>query len=298
MAADLNRIDLAAASTLAVGRTPLQTIGLSAVKAFFYLILIIVGVLMVLPFYWMIIESFQSPQNLVAFPPKWWPLPPTVRHYTDAMAQAPFLLYYRNSLGVAVISVGFSIVFGLFSGYAFALYKFPLKNVLFILILSTLMVPIQVTSVSLYILMANFRWVDTFPGILAPNLASAFGVFFITQTIRSMPRSLIDAARIDGAGEVRIVVTIVAPLIKAVMATVALILFIDSWNDFLWPVIIINSRDLRTIPVGVAFFKDPYHIAFGPLMAATSIATVPMIVAYLFVQRFIIKGIAATGLKY
>ncbi|HUX20634.1 MAG TPA: carbohydrate ABC transporter permease, partial [Spirochaetia bacterium] len=225
-------------------------------------------------------------------------LPATVQHYKDAMAQAPFLLYYRNSLGVAIVSVGLSSIFGLFAGYAFALYKFPLKNVLFIIILSTLMVPIQVTSVSLYILMANFRWVDTFPGILAPNLASAFGVFFMTQTIRSMPRSLIDAARIDGAGEVRIVVTIVAPLIKGVMATVALILFIDSWNDFLWPVIIINSKELRTIPVGVAFFKDPYHIAFGPLMAATSIATVPMIVVYLFVQRFIIKGIAATGLKY
>ena len=183
-------------------------------------------------------------------------------------------------------------------GYAFALYRFPLKNVLFILILSTLMVPIQVTSVALYILMAQFRWVDTFMGILAPNLASAFSVFFLTQTIRGMPRSLIDAARIDGAGEVRIVVTIVTPLIKGVVATVALILFIGSWNDFLWPVIIINSQRLRTIPVGIAFFKDPYHISFGPLMAATSIATLPMIVIYLFVQRYIIKGIAATGVKY
>lgn len=281
-----------------LGGSPVRVSAIAAVRVLFYTVLIAVGVLMVLPFYWMIVESFQSPENLVAFPPKWWPVPPILQHYRDAMAQAPFLLYYRNSLGVAAVSVGLSILFGLFAGYAFALYKFPLKNVLFILILSTLMVPIQVTSVSLYILMANFHWVDTFPGILAPNLASAFGVFFITQTIRSMPGSLIDAARIDGAGEIRIVVTIVAPLIKAVMATVALILFIDSWNDFLWPVIIINSKELRTIPVGVAFFKDPYHIAFGPLMAATSIATVPMIIVYLFVQRFIIKGIAATGLKY
>ena len=160
------------------------------------------------------------------------------------------------------------------------------------------MVSIQVTSVSLYILMARFRWIDTFPGILAPNFASAFGVFFMRQTIKGMPVDLIDAARIDGAGEIRIVATIIAPLVKSVMATVALILFIDSWNDFLWPVIVINSERLRTLPVGIAFFKDPYRISFGPLMAAASIATVPTIVVYLFVQKFIIKGIATTGLKF
>ena len=146
--------------------------------------------------------------------------------------------------------------------------------------------------------MARFGWIDTFLGILAPNLTSAFSVFFMRQTIKSMPIDLIDAARIDGAGEIRIVLTIIAPLLKGITATIALILFIDSWNDFLWPVIIINSQWLRTIPVGIAFFKDPYHISFGPLMAATSIATVPMIVIYLFLQRFVIKGIATTGLKF
>ncbi len=253
---------------------------------------------MVMPFYWMIVTSFQIPENLIAFPPKWWPQPPTLEHFQAATDQAPFLLYYRNSLIVAAISVTCSIVFGLFAGYAFAVYRFPLQNFLFILILSTLMVPIQVTSVSLYILMARFHWIDTFPGILAPNFASAFGVFFMRQTIKGMPVDLIDAARIDGAGEIRIVATIIAPLVKSVMATVALILFIDSWNDFLWPVIVINSERLRTLPVGIAFFKDPYRISFGPLMAAASIATVPTIVVYLFVQKFIIKGIATTGLKF
>lgn len=275
-----------------------QTTGRIAAKSLLYLLLAVFGVLMVMPFYWMIVTSFQIPENLIAFPPKWWPQPPTLEHFEAAVDQAPFLLYYRNSLIVAVISVSCSVVFGLFAGYAFAVYQFPLQNFLFILILSTLMVPIQVTSVSLYILMARFRWIDTFPGILAPNFASAFGVFFMRQTIRGMPGDLIDAARIDGAGEIRIVATIIAPLVKSVMATVALILFIDSWNDFLWPVIVINSERLRTLPVGIAFFKDPYRISFGPLMAAASIATVPTILVYLFVQKFIIKGIATTGLKF
>lgn len=276
----------------------LESAGRISAKILLYLVLAVFGVLMVIPFYWMIVTSFQIPENLIAFPPKWWPQPPTLEHFQAATDQAPFLLYYRNSLIVAAISVTCSIVFGLFAGYAFAVYRFPLQNLLFILILSTLMVPIQVTSVSLYILMARFHWIDTFPGILAPNFASAFGVFFMRQTIKGMPVDLIDAARIDGAGEIRIVATIIAPLVKSVMATVALILFIDSWNDFLWPVIVINSERLRTLPVGIAFFKDPYRISFGPLMAAASISTVPTIVVYLFVQKFIIKGIATTGLKF
>ncbi len=279
-------------------RSSVGRAGRGAGKLLVYLLLAVFGVLMVMPFYWMIVTSLQIPQNLIAFPPKWWPQPPTLEHYGAATEKAPFLLYYRNSFIVAAISVSCSVVFGLFAGYAFAVYRFPLQNFLFILMLSTLMVPIQVTSVSLYILMARFGWIDTFPGILAPNFASAFGVFFMRQTIKGMPTDLIDAARIDGAGEIRIVSTIIGPLVKSVMATVALILFIDSWNDFLWPVIVINSERLRTLPVGIAFFKDPYRISFGPLMAAASIATVPTIVVYLFVQRFIIKGIATTGLKF
>ena len=268
-----------------------------AVKTLVYLLLVAFGIIMVLPFYWMIVSSFHTPQNLVAYPPRWWPRPAVLTHYANALSKAPFLLYYRNSLIVAAISVGLSLLLGLFAGYAFAIYSFPLKGFFFILILATLMVPIQVTSVSLYILMAKLSWIDTFAGILAPNLASAFGMFLITQGVRATPLELINAARIDGAGEIRIVVTIIAPLVKSVIATAGLILFIESWNDFLWPVIIINSERLRTIPVGVAFFKDPYDISFGPLMAAASIATVPMIVAYLFVQKYIIRGIASTGLK-
>jgi len=267
-------------------------------KTLVYLLLIVFGILMVMPFYWMVVSSLHTPKNLVAYPPKWWPRPAVLTHYASAAAKAPFLLYYRNSLIVAVISVGLSLLLGLFAGYAFAMYSFPLKGFFFFLILATLMVPIQVTSVSLYVLMAKMNWIDTFPGILAPDLASAFGMFLISQGIKGMPMDLIHAARIDGAGEIRIVLTIIGPLVKSVIATAGLILFIESWNDFLWPVIIINSEWLRTIPVGVAFFKDPYDINFGPLMAAASIATVPMIAAYLFVQKYIIKGIASTGLKF
>ena len=270
----------------------------SLAKLNLYLLVGGVALLMILPFYWMIITAFMPAPDIIAFPPKWLPTSLTLEHFTAAFAKAAWLTYYWNSFVVATVSVGCSLLFGLFAGYAFAVYRFPLQGFFFLLILSTLMVPVQVTSVALYIMLAKINWVDTFLGILAPNVASAFGVFMIRQGIKSIPVDLIEAARIDGAGEVRIVLTIITPLIKTTLATVAMILFLGSWNDFLWPVIVINSPGLRTLPVAIALFKDPYgNINYGPLMAATLISTGPMLVAYIISQKHMIRGIALTGLK-
>ncbi len=263
-----------------------------------YLVVGAVAALMILPFYWMLITAFMPAPDILAFPPKWVPTRLILEHFVAAFAKAPWLTYYWNSLVVAVGSVSCSLLFGLFAGYAFAIYRFPLQNFFFLLILGTLMVPVQVTSVALYIQLSKIGWVDTFLGILAPNFASAFGVFMLRQGIKQIPVDVIEAARIDGAGEMRIVLTIIAPLIRTTVATVAMILFLGSWNDFLWPVIIINSANLRTLPVGIALFKDPYgNINYGPLMAATLISTAPMLVAYIISQKYMIRGIAMTGLK-
>ena len=263
-----------------------------------YLLVGAVAALMILPFYWMIITAVMPAPDILSFPPKWIPTRLTLEHFVAAFAKAPWLTYYWNSLVVAVASVGFSLLFGLFAGYAFAVYRFPLQGFFFLLILGTLMVPVQVTSVALYVLLSKFGWVDTFLGILAPNFASAFGVFMLRQGIKQIPVDVIEAARIDGAGEIRIVLTIISPLIKTTVATVAMILFLGSWNDFLWPVIVINSSNLRTLPVGIALFKDPYgNINYGPLMAATLISTAPMLLAYVVSQKYMIRGIAMTGLK-
>jgi multiple sugar transport system permease protein len=266
-------------------------------KLILYFLVLAVGIIMILPFYWMVATAFSPIEDITAFPPKWIPSYLTLGHFQEALHKAPFLLYYRNSLAVAIISVGCSVLFGLFAGYAFAVYRFPLQNFFFILILSTIMIPFQVTCVALYVLLAKMKWVDTLWGILAPNFASALGVFLIRQSIRTVPTALIDAARMDGASEIRIVLTIVAPLIKTTLATVSMILFLNSWNDFLWPVIAINSVNLRTIPVGIALFKDPYHTEYGPLMAATVISTAPMLIVYFISQKYVIKGIALSGLK-
>jgi ABC-type glycerol-3-phosphate transport system permease component len=263
-----------------------------------YLIAGGVAMIMILPFYWMAITAFSPAPDIIAFPPKWFPTHITLEHFTEAFAKAPWLTYYLNSFVVAVVSVSCSLLFGLFAGYAFAVYRFPLQTFFFLLILGTLMVPVQVTSVALYVLLSQIGWVDTYQGILAPNFASAFGVFMLRQGIKSIPVDLIEAARMDGAGEVRIVLTMIAPLVKTTLATVGMILFLECWNDFLWPVIVINSPDLRTIPVGIALFKDPYgNINYGPLMAATVISTGPMLVAYAISQKYMIRGIALTGLK-
>lgn len=267
-------------------------------RLFLYLALGGGAAFMILPFYWMLITSISPAPDVIAFPPKWVPSRIVWDHFREAWGTAPWLTYYKNSIVVATVSVGLSLLFGLFAGYAFAVYTFPLQTPLFLLILGTLMVPVQVTSVALYIFVARLGWVDTYQGVLAPNFASAFAVFLIRQAIRAVPSDLLDAARMDGAGEMRIVLRIVAPLIKPVLAAVAMLLFLGSWNDFLWPVIAINSEGLRTLPVGIALFKDPYGmIGYGPLMAATVIATGPMLLAYAFSQRFMIRGIVLTGLK-
>jgi len=267
-------------------------------KPLLYLIITVGGIVMILPFYWMIITSISPVTDIVAFPPRWIPSYLTLEHYQAAFDSAPFGRYYLNSLIVALGSVGISVLFGLLAGYAFVIYRFPLRDFFFFLILSTIMIPFQVTSVSLYIMISQIGWVDTYWGILAPNLGSALGVFLIRQSIKSIPIDLIEAARLDGAGEIRIVFTIVAPIIKTAIATVTLILFLGSWNDFLWPLIVINSQDLRTIPLGLSLFKDPYgSMNYGPLMAASVIATFPMLIAYVFSQKYVIKGIAITGLK-
>jgi len=267
-------------------------------RTFLYLIIAMGGILMILPFYWMIITSVSPVTDIVAFPPRWIPSHLTLEHYQAAFDSAPFGRYYLNSLIVALGSMGVSVLFGLLAGYAFVVYRFPLRNFFFLLVLSTLMVPFQVTSVSLYIMLAQIGWVDTYWGILAPNLGSALGMFLIRQSIKSIPIDLIEAARLDGASEIRIVFTIVAPIIKTALATVTLILFLGSWNDFLWPLIVINSPDLRTIPLGLSLFKDPYGgMNYGPLMAASVIATFPMLIAYVFSQKYVIEGIAITGLK-
>lgn len=267
-------------------------------KIILYMLVLVGALIMIMPFYWMFITSVSPIRDIVAFPPKWIPSRLTFEHFIAVFNTAPFHLYYLNSLIVAAASVGCSVIFGLFAGYAFVVYRFPLRNFFFILILSTIMIPFQVTSVALYVMLAKIGWVNTYLGILAPNFGSALGVFLIRQSIKSIPIDMIEAARLDGASEVRIVSTIVAPIIKTSLAIVILILFLGSWNDFLWPLIIINSKNLRTVPVGLSLFKDPYgSMNYGPLMAASVISTLPMLVAYIFSQKFVIKGIAITGLK-
>ncbi len=267
-------------------------------KLVFYILISAIAVIMVLPFYWMLITSVSPIRDILAFPPKWIPSHLAFGNFIEVFNTAPFHLYYLNSFLVAVICVGCSVFLGLFAAYAFAVYRFPLQNFFFLLILSTIMIPFQVTSVALYILLAKMGWINTLWGIVAPNFASALGIFLIRQGIKTIPIDLIEAARLDGSSEMRIVLTIIAPLIKPMLATVAMILFLNSWNDFLWPVIVINSANLRTIPVGLALFKDPYgSMDYGPLMAATVISVGPLLLVYFFSQKFIIKGIAMTGLK-
>ena len=260
------------------------------------------AVLMILPFYWMLVTALSPAPDVMAFPPKWVPSRVTLAHFQYALQKAPWALYYGNSLVVAVISVGCSLVFGLFAGYAFAVYRFPLQNVLFLLILSTLMVPVQVTSVALYILLSRISWVDTYAGILAPNFASAFGVFLLRQAVRQIPGELIEAARIDGAGEWRTFFTISARLLGPGVVTVLLFTTVATWNNYFLPLVMLSNPNWYPVTVGLGqwnaqAFSAGDQVIFNLVITGSLLAIIPIMIAFLIMQRYWRSGLAAGSVK-
>jgi multiple sugar transport system permease protein len=267
-------------------------------KAMGYMLLIGIAIVMVLPFVWMISTSLKSPPNIMSYPPKFIPNPVVWGNYAKAWKAAPFAWYFLNSFTVAFFVVGGSVFFSTLAGFGFAKYDFPGRNIFFILVLSTLMVPFQMTMIPLYMIMVKLRWVDDLKALIVPFLASAFGTFLMRQFIGTIPDDLIDAARIDGCSEIRIFWSIILPLCKTGLAVLALFMFMGSWNSFLWPLIVIDSTLKKTLPLGLAAFELPNEtIAYGPLMAASVFVVAPIMILFVFTQKYMTKGIILTGLK-
>jgi multiple sugar transport system permease protein len=209
----------------------------------------------------------------------------------------PFARLFLNSVifagGVTVISV----VLDSFAAYALARLDFPGKNIAFYLVIATLMVPYQITLIPLFQELFDFHWLDSYQGLIVPRATSAFGIFLLRQFFVSIPRDLDSAARIDGAGEFRIYAQIMMPLAKPALATLAVFQFMNNWNDFLWPLVVTSSTDMRTIPAGLTLFGGQYVVDYAVLMAGATISLLPLAIAFFFAQRYFVQGIATTGIK-
>ena len=260
-----------------------------------YLALLIGGLAMIVPFAWMILTSFKPGPEI--FKNQFLPQAPTLSNYASVLRKVPFARWYLNSLIVAsavTLSVAF---FDSLVGYTLAKHQFRGKNVIFIFILSTLMVPTEMLIIPWFIMSNSLNWVDTYWGIMFPGVMTAFGIFLMKQFMEGVPSELLDAARIDGVSEFGLFWRIALPLVKPALAALCIFNFLGNWNAFLWPVIITEKMNMRTLPVGLAFFSGEAGSSWELIMAGATMATIPVLIVFLIFQRQIIKGIALTGLK-
>lgn len=263
-----------------------------------YALLILGIVLLVGPFIWMVLGSFKTTGELRSVPPTWWPENPTLANYQDLFERQNFVRFFINSSVVAFFVTAGNVIFCSMLGYALAKLRFPGKRILFALVLATLMVPGVVTFMPLFVLVANMGLVNTHAGLILPFLAGAFGVFLMRQFIGGIPDELLDAARVDGAGEHYIFWRIVMPLCGPALATLTILTFLASWNSFLWPLVVATSQDMFTLPVAIAFLatgQTETNVAL--LMAGSVVVIMPVIVVFILLQRHFTQGIAMTGIK-
>lgn len=254
------------------------------------------AVAMLFPFLWTVVTSI-TPGGSLASGPTLIVEDPTLDAYRELFAAMPMWRIVANSFGVAVVSTALQIVTGSMAAYAFGRMQFRGRTVIFGLYLATLMIPLQVLVVPLFIEMTMLRLHDTYFALLAPSIASAFGIFLLKQAVEGVPRELDEAATIDGAGHLRIFTTIVLPLVRPALATLAVFAFMGSWNSFLWPLVVIRSPELMTLPLGLATLQGQFTTEWDVVMAGSVVSIVPIALVYLVAQRHIITGMAHTGLK-
>jgi len=258
-----------------------------------------VGLLVVAgPFVWMLLSSVKPEAEIRRVPPTWWPEHFTLANYHELFSRLDFPRYFANSLIVAVLVTAGNLLFCSALGYALAKLRFPGRRVLFGLVLGTLMVPGMAVFVPQFVLVSNLNLVNSYAGLVLPFLAGPFGVFLMRQYLLSIPDELIEAARVDGAGESRIFWRIVLPLCRPALATLGILTFLTSWNNFLWPLVVATTEDKYTLPVALALYSvGQNRLNYGLALAGAVVVVMPVLIVFVLLQRHFMRGIATTGLK-
>lgn len=286
----------------------------TAVRVATYVVLTATAVAMTAPFIWMALTSFKTPRDIAAFPPSWLPSSWRLANYPEALQAAPFEIYFRNSLFISVGHVVLNLLFASLAGYSLARYRFRGRELVFLGFVAMLMIPTYTKIVPQFIIAKTMPlfggndilgsggsgWVNTWWGLIIPGAVTPFAVFLFRQFYLSIPRELEDAARVDGMGEWRIWAQIASPLVKPAFITAGLLTFQDSFNNFLWPLLITTRDDMRVVQLGLTVLKnsgESFGTQWNLLMAGTTLASLPMIVLFLLTQRYFVRGLATTGIK-
>lgn len=264
---------------------------------FCYFFLCLFGVLMVYPFIWMLLSTFKESWELYIFPPTLFPKKFTLANYREVLNTVPFSRYYLNSLFVTTCTVISTLFTSSLAGFAFAKYKFRGKRLIFKTLLSGMMIPYPVTIIPLYIMVFSLGLVDTYFALIVTGVAGIFGTFLMRQFILGIPDDLLDAARIDGCSEFGIYWRIILPSLKQPLSALAIFSFMSTWNAFLWPLLVVNRDELRTVQLGIQYFTQQYGSLVHLQLAAAAMGILPILVLYLILQRHFIQGITLTGLK-
>ncbi|MCD6386410.1 carbohydrate ABC transporter permease [Candidatus Sumerlaeota bacterium] len=261
------------------------------------IILILGAGTMLLPLLWMLSTSLKTPENIFTFPPKLLPIPLNWQNYLDVWEAVPFARFYLNTVIVAVSVTAGQVATSSLAAYAFARLEFPGRDKVFFAYLATLMIPGAVTMIPVFILLRMIGWLNTYKALILPGMFSAYGTFLLRQFFLGIPTDIEDAARIDGCSAFGIYKNIILPLSKPALATLTIFTFLGAWRDFMWPLIVIDSPQKKTLTIGLAMFQGLHSTDWGLLMAASFLVMIPLILVFLFNQRFFIEGIKLAGLK-
>jgi multiple sugar transport system permease protein len=267
-----------------------------AAKVSLYVALIVGALIMVFPFIWTLVTSI-SPGASLTTTPKLIPDDPSLAPYAELFQRVPFGQVILNSVLIAVVSTVFQLVTSSMAAYVFARMPFRGRGAIFVLYLATLMIPFQVLIVPLFVEMKSLGLINTYVGAILPTIASAFGVFLLRQAISTVPYELDQAATLDGAGHFRVFFQIVLPLVRPALATLAVFGFLNTWNSFLWPLIILRDPAMQTLPVALSSLQGQFSTQWDVLMAGSVVSIIPMFALYVFAQKYIVQGVAGAGLK-
>ena len=262
-------------------------------------VLLAISAVFILPFVWMIGTSLKTNQQIVTYPPEWIPNPIQWRNYADALDAAPLLRYAWNTTRICLITVVGAVLSNSLIAYGFSRLSWRGRDVLFVVVLASLMLPFQVTMIPLFLIYAKLDWTNTYLPLTVPSyLGNAFFIFLLRQFFLRIPRDYTDAARLEGASELRILFGIIVPLARPALITVALFQFLYSWNDFLGPLLYLNDSSKFTLSLGQANMQSNYGLSqFGQIMAAATMIVAPVLIAFFLAQRYFIQGIAGAGIK-
>jgi len=274
-----------------------RSLGLESVLI--HMLLLIGVVICALPFYWMIVGSLMGKGGVFVKPPQWIPTVPRWSNYAKAFEQTNFATGIVNSTFISVTRTLFTLLFSSMAGFAFAKYDFPGRDALFAFLLGTMMIPGMVTMIPMFMIIVRIGWVDSYQALIIPGLASAFGTFLMRQYMYNVADEMIDASRIDGAGDFRMFFQIALPIAVPALTSLAIFTFFGNWNDLFWPIIIIRSKNMYTLPLSIMNLRGrfPVYVDYSVVFAASFMATIPTLIVFFSLQRYFVSGIAAGAIK-